>query len=62
MDKLTEFELKEGIKLHCINTENKFKTNLISVFLTSDLSKESITKKERMELILLIKVSLSFPR
>ena len=45
MDKLTEFELKEGIKLHCINTENKFKTNLISVFLTSDLSKESITKK-----------------
>ena len=44
MDKVTSIELKKGIKLHIINT-NKFKTNLISVFLTSRLSRETITKK-----------------
>lgn len=44
MDKVTSIELKKGIKLHIINT-NKFKTNLISVFLTSKLSRETITKK-----------------
>lgn len=45
MDKLTTIELKKGINLNLINTENKFKTNLISVFLTSELSKSTITKK-----------------
>ncbi len=44
MDKVTSIELKKEIKLHIINT-NKFKTNLISVFLTSKLSRETITKK-----------------
>ena len=37
-------DIKEGIKLHQLKT-NKFKTNLISVFLTSKLSREDITKK-----------------
>lgn len=37
-------DIKEGIRLHKIKT-NKYKTNLISVFLTSKLSKEDITKK-----------------
>ena len=37
-------DISEGIKLHQLNT-NKFKTNLISVFLTSKLSREDITQK-----------------
>lgn len=37
-------ELSEGIKLHKINT-NKFKTNLISIFLTTKLDRKDITKK-----------------
>lgn len=37
-------DIKEGIRLHKIKT-NKFKTNLMSVFLTSKLSREDITKK-----------------
>ena len=41
---LETINIKEGIKLHIINT-NKFKTNLISVFLTSKLTRETITKK-----------------
>ena len=36
-------ELKEGIKIHYINT-NKFKTNLIAIFLTTDLNRETVTK------------------
>lgn len=36
-------ELKKGIKLHSIHTE-KFKTNLISVFLTTKLDRENVTK------------------
>lgn len=35
-------EMRKGIKLHCINT-NKFKTNLIAVFLTTPLSREYVT-------------------
>ena len=35
-------ELKQGIKLHCIGTE-KFKTNLISVFLSIPLDKSTVT-------------------
>ena len=34
--------IKDGIKLHTINT-NKFKTNIIAVFLTTPLSKENVT-------------------
>ena len=41
---LKTIDIKEGIKLHLLKT-NKFKTNLISVFLTSKLSREDITKK-----------------
>lgn len=36
-------ELKEGIKLHTIHTD-KFKTNLIAVFLTTKLERENVTK------------------
>lgn len=35
-------EIKKGIKLHTINTD-KFKTNLVAVFLTTPLSKENVT-------------------
>lgn len=35
-------EIKQGIKLHCIDT-NKFKTNLISVIITLPLNREKIT-------------------
>ena len=35
-------EIKQGITLHSINT-NKFKTNLIAVFLTTPLSRENVT-------------------
>lgn len=37
-------KIQEGIKLHKINT-SKFKTNLISVILTTKLNREDITKK-----------------
>ncbi len=36
-------ELKKGIKLHTINND-KFKTNLIAVFLTTKLTRENVTK------------------
>lgn len=35
-------EIKKGIKLHYINT-NKFKTNLVAIFITTPLSRETIT-------------------
>ena len=35
-------EIKQGIKLHCIDT-NKFKTNLISVIITLPLNRERVT-------------------
>ncbi len=35
-------EIKKGIKLHSLQT-NKFKTNLISVFLTTKLNREAVT-------------------
>lgn len=35
-------KIKQGIKLHNINT-NKFKTNLIAIFLTTPLSREYVT-------------------
>lgn len=35
-------EIKQGIKLHCIDT-NKFKTNLMAVFITIPLKREKIT-------------------
>lgn len=36
-------ELKKGMKLHTIHTD-KFKTNLIAVFLTTKLTRENVTK------------------
>ncbi len=36
-------ELKKGVKLHTINTD-KFKTNLIAVFMTTKLTRENVTK------------------
>ncbi len=36
-------EIKKGIKLHTINTE-KFKTNLIAIFMTTKLTQEDVTK------------------
>lgn len=44
-------ELKKGIKLHTINTD-KFKTNLISVFITTKLNRENVTKNAVISAIL----------
>ena len=38
-----EIDFKEGIKLHTIKTD-KFKTNLISIFLTTKISRDNVTK------------------
>ena len=38
-----QVEIKKGIKLHTIHTE-KFKTNLIAVFITTKLNRENVTK------------------
>ncbi len=35
-------EIKQGVKLHCIDT-NKFKTNLMAVFITLPLNREKVT-------------------
>ena len=49
--KYNENEIKEGIKLHTIKTE-KFKTNLVAVFLTTKLNKENVTKNALISMIL----------
>lgn len=46
-----EQELKKGIKLHTIKTD-KFKTNLIAVFLTTKLTRENVTKNALISTIL----------
>ena len=46
-----ENELKKGIKIHTINTD-KFKTNLMSVFLTTKLERENVTKNAVISSIL----------
>ena len=38
----TTKEIKEGVKLHVIET-NKFKTNLMAIFITLPLNRENIT-------------------
>ena len=38
MEKIINLEIKKGINLHVIKT-NKFKTNLLSVFLSTPLEK-----------------------
>lgn len=40
-----EKQITQGIKIQTINTANKFKTNLISIFLTTKLNRKDITKK-----------------
>ena len=44
-------DLKKGIKLHVINTD-KFKTNLIGIFLTTDLNRENVTKNALISAVL----------
>lgn len=46
-----KIQLKEGINLHVIPT-NKFKTNLLSIFLTLPLNKENVTKEALISAIL----------
>jgi len=46
-----EKELKQGIKLHTIEID-KFKTNLIAVFLTTKLTRENVTKNALISSIL----------
>ena len=40
---LNTIKIEEGIKIHKINT-NKFKTNLLAIYLTTQLSRENITQ------------------
>lgn len=44
-------ELKKGIKLHTIHTD-KFKTNLIAVFITTKLDRKSVTKNAVISAVL----------
>ena len=44
-------ELKEGINVHIINTD-KFKTNLLSVFLTTPITKEKVTFSALLPMVL----------
>ena len=47
----SKFKINEGINLHMINT-NKFKTNIISIFLTKKLTRENITKEALIPAVL----------
>ena len=47
----TEKEIKNGIKLHEIKTE-KFKTNLIAVFLSMPITREDVTKNSLLSAVL----------
>lgn len=44
-------EIKRGIKIHTIKTD-KFKTNLIAIFLTNELTRENVTKNALIPTIL----------
>lgn len=46
-----ENELKQGIKLHTIKTD-KFKTNLVAIFLTTELNRENVTKNALISMLL----------
>lgn len=46
-----EKEIKKGIKLHLIKTE-KFKTNLVAVFLTTPITRENVTKNALISAVL----------
>ena len=47
----SQIEINEGINLHLINT-NKFKTNIVSVFLTKKLTRKNITKEALIPAVL----------
>ena len=49
--KYRESIIKKGIKLHIINTE-KFKTNLISIMITTKLQREDVTKNALIPAVL----------
>lgn len=44
-------EIKHGITIHTIKT-NKFKTNIIAVFITTKLTKEEVTKNAIIPMVL----------
>lgn len=46
-----EKEIKDGIKIHLIKT-NKFKTNLIGIFLTTKITRENVTKNAVLSSVL----------
>ena len=46
-----ENDIKKGIKLHVLKTD-KFKTNLIAVFLTTALQRETVTKNALISAVL----------
>ena len=47
----TKKEIKKGIKLHILNTD-KFKTNLVAVFLTTKLERETVTANALISAVL----------
>lgn len=49
--KYTVTDIKEGIKLHTINT-NKFKTNIIAIFLSIPITRENVTKNAVLSSVL----------
>ena len=49
--KYNQTEIKKGISLHQMNTE-KFKTNLIAIFLSSELTRENVTKNAVLSSVL----------
>lgn len=51
MNNIINLEIKKGINLHVIKT-NKFKTNLLAIFLTTQLEKETVTKKALIPAVL----------
>jgi len=51
MENIKKIEIKKGINLHFIKT-NKFKTNLLAVFLSTPLSKENVTQNALIPAVL----------
>ena len=47
----TKKEIKKGIKLHILNTD-KFKTNLVAIFLTTKLERENVTANTLISAVL----------
>ena len=45
-------KIKDGIILHCMNTEDRFKTNYIAINIFTKLNRETITKNALLPLVL----------